>query len=1089
MNKSMLPQSLDELLQSPIGHPIRAVLKRGEKIKTVEFIPENIAKAVRKASLASGIYYDEETALDFSKRATQNLQQKVMDSNDKFKYSGMRIPGVEDIQEAVLETFDQINAERLATSISEEFRVPFSEAFSFAQQKVIEVDPTGSFYEQYKLARERVRQNIVDLPFTFNFDSTDKQLGIHFAENGRKHYFNGDSLKTLILEKTNVAYGDAGKAIKRTEEILANRDKNIPVEKDELVSIVDATLMELGYTKEDLLGGGNIGILIEDLQQLIYTRSVENSNIQSNNPEAVNLGIAELASKEFAKRKIFDKDVANAHQNGRIHIHDLGYAYRAYCSAHSLEYIKLFGLDKVVANLDSKSKPAGDDPKVLNNHLHTFLAAIQSSYAGALGFPMLNTLYGPALLQEIEIVEGVETINNSDEPIKINRKLRRQTLEELSLSGEIQSFEETNTYKVIRQRSKKELKEVAQNLIFGSSQSAFSRGGQTLFIDFNIDLGTPEYVKNVPAIFSKATYMQVKQNKDGEYLVVNRSNMEPERYDETGTEKDGDTIQPEDGTFYLTYGHELVEAASQNFAEALLEVFKEGDKYGNPFNFPKCDIHIGSKTFEDERQKQLLELATQVTEHNDSVYFLFDRGDGMNVAQCCRLRERITDPKILKHPEKMRFCGFQNISINLPQAGYRATGENLEERIQSTLKDIDKTMVLALRAHTNKRRFIQNLLDTDGSPLRAMGVPSDDGEPYIDLNKSTYIMGVVGLNELVQTLTGKEIHEDVEAFKTGLRIISHMYSVKNQMFERYGMKFILEETPGESANRRLAALDLRNFPEQAKEVIKGSFEKDEIYYTNSAHLRPDAGVSGLDRIVLQAKMNPMIEAGAITHLFTGENENKANAVYDIIKATYENTQSSQIVFSGEHTTCFDCGDHSRGLYDECPRCGNDDETTLKQKTRVVGYFSDPRSWNKSKKGELKARQETEEYYSGGQSSLRNLESELYQSIIDDETLRFAIIGTPECDQCDRAEKIIQRYVKKTSANKDIPFEIIKYNLKDEGDRINAMIYNAPLDSYPTIIVHKGNKVERFTSEFPYLENAKTINTHILGQMVDSILAP
>ena len=1081
------PKSLDELLKTPATKSITAILKRGEKTKTVEFNPQNIAKAVRKASIASGINYDEQTSSNFALRVTENLQKKIAGVEETFFYSKLKIPGVEDIQETVMETFDELNSEILATEISQSFKVKYHEALEASRDLVRKVDPTGAFYQQYKIARDNVRASLVNLPFSFNFDSTDKQLGIHLAENGRNHTFDSESLKTLILEKTNVDYIHAERAVKKTEEILANRNNSNPVEKDELVSIVDATLMEQGYVKEDLLGGGNVGVRIEDVEQLIFSKSVENSNIQSNNPEAVNLGVAELASKEYALRKIFDPEVAKAHKEGAIHIHDLGYAYRVYCSAHSIEYIKKFGLDKVVTNLDSKSKPAGDDPKVLNNHLQTFLAAIQSSYAGALGFPMLNTLYGPTLLREDEVVEGFEMHEDEKgKQTKIKRKLRRGTLEELSLSGQIQEFEETNSYRILSSRSKKELKEGAQNLIFGASQSAFSRGGQTLFIDFNIDLGTPAHVRNVPAIFSKANYLQAKQNKEGEWVIVNKLKQEPDRFKGTNSAQDGDVIQPKDGTIYMTYGNELVEKASQDFAEVLLEIFKEGDKYGNPFNFPKCDVHVSEKTYQNEAQEKLLRKATEATEHNDSVYYMYDRGDGMNVAQCCRLRERITDPELLKHPEKMRFCGFQNISINLPQASYKSEGGNLEEKLNSTLNEIDKVMDLALKAHTNKRRFIQKLLDTNGSPLRSMGMPSDDGEPYIDLSKSTYIMGIVGLNEVVQNLTGKELHEDPEAFKIGSKIISHMYSKKNEMFEKYGMKIVLEETPGESANRRLAKLDKIKYKNLATDVIKGNHKNDEIYYTNSAHLNPNAPVSGLDRAILQAKMNPMIEAGAITHLFTGERENKANAVYDFVKSIFYNTQSSQVVFSGEHTTCFACGTHTRGLEDKCGSCGNEDQTQLKQKTRVVGYFSDPRQWNKSKKGELKARQEAVEYYAGETPSLKNLEGELYESIIDEGKLRIAIIGTPECDQCDRAYSIAKKQAKKIK-EQEIDVEIVKYNLKDENDRVNAMIYNAPLESYPSVVVHKGNKVERFTSEFPYLEKAKTINTPILKEMVDSVL--
>lgn len=45
-----------------------------------------------------------------------------------------------------------------------------------------------------------------------------------------------------------------------------------------------------------------------------------------------------------------------------------------------------------------------------------------------------------------------------------------------------------------------EMKQEAQHLIFSGSQSAFSRGGQTLFLDFNIHTGIPNYLKKIQAI-------------------------------------------------------------------------------------------------------------------------------------------------------------------------------------------------------------------------------------------------------------------------------------------------------------------------------------------------------------------------------------------------------------------------------------------------------------------------------------------------------------------------------------------------------------------------------------------------------------
>jgi len=52
----------------------------------------------------------------------------------------------------------------------------------------------------------------------------------------------------------------------------------------------------------------------------------------------------------------------------------------------------------------------------------------------------------------------------------------------------------------LRGMSYREIKQEAQYLIFSLSQSAFSRGGQVLFVDANVHTGVPKYLRDVPAI-------------------------------------------------------------------------------------------------------------------------------------------------------------------------------------------------------------------------------------------------------------------------------------------------------------------------------------------------------------------------------------------------------------------------------------------------------------------------------------------------------------------------------------------------------------------------------------------------------------
>lgn len=607
--------------------------------------------------------------------------------------------------------------------------------------------------------------------------------------------------------------------------------------------LVDNELFERGYSSK-LEKQVVIGMPKYDLVELVMSKNKENSNIATNNPEAINLAIAENTLKQFALQEVFSKDVAEAHLSGMVHLHDLGYPTRVYCSSHSLEYLKKYGLS--LQNLDTESAPA-KHARTLTGHLNTFLASMQAYYAGALGVAYVNIMYAPYL-------EGM---------------------------------------------SYKEMKQEAQHLIFSCSQSAFSRGGQTLFLDFNIHTGIPRYLRNIPA------------------------------------------IGPGGKPTGKTYG-EYDETARQ-FTLAMLDVWREGDCYGHVFAFPKCDFHINEDTLNDPRQYEILEYACQIASENGVPYFIFDR-DEITLSACCRLRTTIDDHYMIKHPESMRFCGFQNITINLPQASYRAGKGNWEE----LYKEIDKGIEIAVKAHLQKKKFAEGLMSGPEMPLWEIGKKARDGRPYVDLASSTYIVGLLGLNECLQFMTGRELHEGDDMIRQGLRVVSHMYTRVKEAGKKYNLKFSLEESPAESASRRLAKIDVRNYPEAA-DMVKGSIEKDEFYYTNSVHLRPDAPVDMITRIFLQSKFHTMIESGAIIHAFVGEERPPAPSIMNLVKKTFKNTQAAQVTISPEFTICNDCKKVTQKLSDVCMYCGSRNVYGI---SRIVGYFSRINNWNKSKIGEL-----------------------------------------------------------------------------------------------------------------------------------------
>ncbi|MFH1422997.1 MAG: anaerobic ribonucleoside-triphosphate reductase, partial [Planctomycetota bacterium] len=262
--------------------------------------------------------------------------------------------------------------------------------------------------------------------------------------------------------------------------------------------------------------------------------------------------------------------------------------------------------------------------------------------------------------------------------------------------------------------------------------------------------------------------------------------------------------------------------------------------------------------------------------------------------------------------------------------------------------ELDKACELAAKAHLQKRKFIQRLMSSREMPLWEIGRSAMDGKPYVELDKATYIIGLIGLNEAVEFLTGKEMHEGEAPFKLGLRIIAHMYVWIKEASKKYNLKFSLEESPAESATRRLAKIDVRLFPE-ADRFLRGNKDRDERYYTNSIHLRADAPIDLVTRIQLQAKFHRMVESGAIIHAFIGESRPPAASILNLVRKTYYNTEAAQLAISPEFTICNSCNSVDRGLKETCAKC---DSVDIYGVTRIVGYFSRVQNWNKSKLGEL-----------------------------------------------------------------------------------------------------------------------------------------
>jgi ribonucleoside-triphosphate reductase (formate) len=619
--------------------------------------------------------------------------------------------------------------------------------------------------------------------------------------------------------------------------------------------LVNAKLIEKGLEQSRRLHT-RIGLPFYDVDQLILHPNKENANVP-HGPEATNLTLAEGIKKEYALLSVFSQEVADSHLRGDLHLHDLGFIDRPYCSGQSLEYIKKFGLS--LPNSLSNAKPA-KHPEVLLAHMVKFAAALQSHFAGAIGWDAVNLFFAPYL------------VGMSD----------------------------------------RDLRQLAQILIFEFSQQAVARGGQAIFSDINIYWEVPKHFEDVPAIGPGGVF--------------------------TGK----------------TYAEYVKEA--QRFAWALFDIYKEGDGTGRPFFFPKPLVHITEKFFRTEGHQDFLNHICDIAGEKGNTYFVFDRGSTAKISECCRLSFKLEaeDFADAKEPWKMRYCALQNVTLNLPRIAYRSMGDDT-----ALFAHIASTMETAVQAHLEKKAFISKLLALGEKGPLALLTMNKDGSPYLKMPRASFLIGMVGLNELVQFHTGEELHTSKDAFKFGLKVIAHMHLVGKKLSQKHHMRFVLEQTPAESTAYRFAKLDLEHFRSEASPVVKGNLGRNEVYYTNSSYLSVATPLNPIERVRKEGLFHPLIEAGALTHVWLGEKRPAKESLANFVLKVFRHTSNDQIAFSPEFTNCSDCGKTARGLRDTCSYCGS---AKVEGITRITGYFTKVSSWNKGKIGELHDRYRNEEYF-------------------------------------------------------------------------------------------------------------------------------
>ncbi len=362
----------------------------------------------------------------------------------------------------------------------------------------------------------------------------------------------------------------------------------------------------------------------------------------------------------------------------------------------------------------------------------------------------------------------------------------------------------------IRGLSKDKVKQLAQMFVFELSQMYGMRGGQVVYSSIDCDIEIPHFLRDVPAVLPK------------------------------GRISGG-----------LTYGDFTQE--SEQLLSTLCDIYLAGDYHKKPFIFPKFNVRITKKQV--SKQSEIVEKLCQVAAKTRTPYFITSRKFSPKIL-CLQGSSFImpSDDSMLvdlARPGTLRGGVAQLISINLPHIAYEANGKESVMRELLYNRMLKAKNILLLKKKILEKNLKNNLL-----PFMSQKVARND-LTYLNPEKQAYVIGFVGLNEMVSTAVGSELHESKSAQKFGLRFIQKMKRISDEFNAESGLFFTIARTSAEAASIRFPDVDSKRF--QNSIVVKK--------YTNSFQVRPNARISSKKRIEVESPFHKIVNGGALSNIY------------------------------------------------------------------------------------------------------------------------------------------------------------------------------------------------------------------------------
>jgi ribonucleoside-triphosphate reductase len=570
--------------------------------------------------------------------------------------------------------------------------------------------------------------------------------------------------------------------------------------------------------------------LMEIYDEIVGTDAIdsdikrENANVDGDTAMGSMLKFGSEGAKYYIDKYVLPEDIAKAHRDGDIHIHDKDF-YTLTMTCCQIDLNKLF------KNGFSTGHGYLREPQSIQSYASLACIAIQANQ---------NEMHGGQSIPAFDYFMAPGVVKTFVKEFKTNLAYGIEDLYGISPTDA----------EVIAKEFTGRIEGIAFDPIetgFAEELAARLNIGHNVSLEFVKDMFSRVYERSFEKT-NRATY----QAMEGLVHNLNTMNSRAGAQVPFSSINFGTDTSPE-GRMVIKNLLLATEAGLGNGETAIFPVSIFKVKEGINFN-------------EDDPNYDLFKLAIKVSAKRlfpnfsflDAPFNLafYEEGNYNKEVAYMGCRTRV----MANHhdPSKAVVCGRGNLSftsINLPRLGIEAHGD-----LNKFYKSLDEKLELASRQLLHRLK-IQSAKKGKNYPfLMGQGIwidsdkigPNDEVKEVIE--EGTLSIGFIGLAETMVALTGHHHGENEEARKTAFEIVKHMREFCDKKSNETNLNFTLLATPAEGLSGRFVKIDKKKYG-----VIPGVTDRD--YYTNSFHVPVYYPISAFEKIKIEAPYHDLTNAG------------------------------------------------------------------------------------------------------------------------------------------------------------------------------------------------------------------------------------